>query len=166
MSSNINPSTWTGFNLSLRNKSFDGVMQVFLSQLSQFATQVQQQLTSIQTGNHAAVASIGGITNASGATVITANLAIAAPSTMTLNNVADATTFDLRIANSSGSGQLFKIAVNKPGSGAYQVLVINGALVGAETDMTVTGFTVPSNSAIYLRGIARLSAGILVLGYV
>src|SRR5271165_1479152 len=165
MSSNINPSTWTGFNLSLRNKAFDGVMQVFLSQLSQFATQVQQQLASIQTGNHTAVASVGGITNASGSTVITANLAIAAPSTMTLNNVADATTFDFRIANTSGSGQLFKIAVNKPGSGAYSVLVM-GSFSGAETDMTVTGFTVPNNSAIYLRGIAQLSAGILVLGYV
>lgn len=48
MSVPFNPATWASFNLSLRNKSFDTTMQLFLAQLSQFAVQTQAQIVQLQ----------------------------------------------------------------------------------------------------------------------
>lgn len=180
---NVNPSTWSSFWLSLRNRGFDDVMRTFLKQLSDFGLQTQNLIGSLQNPvilagllngtsllnatafKHVNVTTVNGTTDCTGASIVTCSLVMSVASTMTLNNVADATAFDLRINNSTVGGLLFKIAVNRPGGGAYGANVLS-AFTGSETDMTGTGFTVPASSTIYLRGISQLTQGVIALGYV
>jgi hypothetical protein len=183
MSVSINPATFASRQLfnPKTGKADPAAVSQFLNDLSQWAGQIQANLSAplylsgLLNGsnalvssafNHINVTSISGSTDCTGALIITAGLLISAASTMTLNNVADGSLIDLRIVNGSGLAQTLKVAANKPGGGAYSVLVISGGVVGAEVDMTATGFSVPNGNAIYLRGIAQLTVGVIALGYV
>jgi hypothetical protein len=178
MGSNINPGLWSSFKLSLKNKDFDSVMQLFLNQLSQFANQILQQLTLL-----ASASGLANILNGGGALNITSLLvssndlgiittdqtinvnsapmvAVAFVSattqtrTITLNNLPFGSLVFITVDVTAGTLTL-KVAGTTPAVAAYTVFALNTSTL-AQTNLTATGLAIASVANAQLFAMAQL----------
>jgi hypothetical protein len=186
ISSNINPGLWASFKLFLKNPTFDSVMSLFLSQLSQFAAQTLQQLTLLSSASGLAAilngafllnitalntvsTSLGVVgtnqtVNCAGAVGVTVLAGMSAAVTLNFTNLANSVPVYLRITNNSGGALVLKIAgTNAAGTafGSVQAVFVSA---GAETNMITTGFSVGSGTAQHFQGMAATGTMLNLMG--
>jgi hypothetical protein len=180
MASNINPSTWASWDLRAQDKQFDTKIQVLLSQLSQFAVQTQQQLTTLMSARGLAnilngsgllnVSSLlvsqndlGTLTsnptvnaNSAAAVVVAFTSAVTQTLTLTINNLVYGTPVFITVNVTVGTLTL-KIAATLPSATTYGISSYLTSTL-ASTNMA-TGLAIASAVNSQFFGVALPKAG-------
>jgi hypothetical protein len=185
MAFSTNPNLWASFKLSLKNKDFDSVMTLFLSQLSQFGIQVQQTITNLMSASGLSAilngsgsvsitaldtvsTNLGAVStnqtvNCAGAVGVTVEIGITAAVTLNLTNLSNSVPVYVRVTNTSGGALVFKIAGTNAIAVAFSNVLAVFVSAGAETNMGTTGFSVVNNSAQHFQGMAAAATNLFFM---